>query len=151
MFGLFIIIVLINSLGLIPYVFTPTAHIIIPIRLALPIWLGLYSNGWMIKTNQRFIHLVPTGTPGVLMPFIVIIETIRSVIRPITLSIRLIANIVAGHLLLRLTGGAITSLISLTPIFSAQLILLMLEVAVAFIQGYVFIILITLYVKEVFI
>ena len=85
------------------------------------------------------------------MPFIVIIERIRAIIRPLTLSIRLMANIVAGHLLLSLSGGAITRILRFIPLFSAQLILTLLELAVACIQGYVFIILIALYLKEVFI
>ena len=62
--ALFLIIIFINYLGLLPYVFTPTAHIVIPIRFAIPIWLGLYSNRWIIKPNQRFTHLVPVGAPN---------------------------------------------------------------------------------------
>ena len=97
-----------------------------------------------------FIHLVPVGTPPALMPLIVVIESIRRLIRPITLSIRLMANIVAGHLLLSLTRSSIHNLSSFLGSMPAQFILLGLEIAVAIIQGYVFMILMTLYLKEVY-
>lgn len=83
------------------------------------------------------------------MPFIVVIETIRALIRPLTLSIRLIANIVAGHLLLSLTGGGVTRVLSFFPSFVSQTALVVLELAVAGIQAYVFIVLVVLYAKEV--
>lgn len=85
------------------------------------------------------------------MPLIVVIETIRAVIRPITLSIRLMANMVAGHLLLRLAGGGIRRVVVLIPLFVGQTALVVLELAVAAIQSYVFIVLVVLYAKEVFV
>jgi F-type H+-transporting ATPase subunit a len=93
-------------------------------------------------------HLVPRGTPVVLIPFIVLIESIRILIRPITLAIRLMANIVAGHLLLSLAGGGLNSLIRFLPLLISQTALTILELAVACIQGYVFIVLVALYSKE---
>jgi F-type H+-transporting ATPase subunit a len=94
---------------------------------------------------------VPQGTPSVLIPFIVIIETIRNVIRPGTLAIRLSANIIAGHLLLTLLGNTGNSLSSslLAILILTQLLLLSLESAVAIIQSYVFTILRTLYSREI--
>lgn len=145
----FVAIFTINFVGLIPYVFTPTAHIILPLSLAIPFWGGAYLFGWILKSGESLAHLVPVGTPALLIPFIVIIETISAVIRPLTLSIRLMANIVAGHLLLSLTGGGINSTLSFIPLFLSQTILIFLELAVAAIQAYVFIVLITLYAKEV--
>ena len=96
-------------------------------------------------------HLVPLGTPGVLMPFMVLIETIRNVIRPGTLAVRLAANIIAGHLLLVLLGNQGPSLTSyfLFLLIGAQILLLILERAVAVIQSYVFAVLTTLYSREV--
>lgn len=85
------------------------------------------------------------------MPFIVLIETVRALIRPLTLSVRLMANIVAGHLLLRLAGGRVGSFISFLPLFISQTALIGLELAVAGIQAYVFIVLVSLYAKEVFV
>ena len=96
-------------------------------------------------------HLVPQGTPSVLMPFIVLIETIRNIIRPGTLAVRLSANIIAGHLLLTLlgnTGNSISSFI-VSILILTQLLLLSLESAVAIIQSYVFTILRTLYSREI--
>jgi F-type H+-transporting ATPase subunit a len=96
-------------------------------------------------------HIVPLGTPGVLIPFIVLIETIRNVIRPGTLAVRLTANIIAGHLLLVLLGnqGPSSSSRIILILISTQILLLMLERAVALIQSYVFAVLTTLYSREV--
>lgn len=97
-----------------------------------------------------FCHLVPQGTPGVLMPFIVLIETISNIIRPGTLAVRLTANIIAGHLLITLLGntgpGIITAIVSILII--TQILLLTLESAVSIIQSYVFAVLSTLYSSE---
>ena len=94
--------------------------------------------------------MVPLGTPSFLIPIIVIIETVSNIIRPMTLSIRLAANIVAGHLLLTLLGsqGPIISMIILTILIIRLILLLILEVAVACIQSYVFTILRSLYLNE---
>jgi F-type H+-transporting ATPase subunit a len=96
-------------------------------------------------------HLVPLGTPGVLMPFMVLIETTRNVIRPGTLAVRLAANMIAGHLLLVLLGnqGPSASSTILSLLLVTQILLLTLESAVAVIQSYVFAVLATLYSSEV--
>jgi F-type H+-transporting ATPase subunit a len=96
-----------------------------------------------------FAHLVPIRTPGVLMPFMVLIERIRRIIRPLTLAIRLSANIIAGHLLLTLLGNQLANLRMLGVIFPTEILLVGLEIAVSLIQAYVFSILITLYISEV--
>jgi F-type H+-transporting ATPase subunit a len=94
---------------------------------------------------------VPQSTPGALIPFIVLIESIRNVIRPLTLAVRLIANIVAGHLLITLLGNqtAVASNIILISLILTQILLLTLESAVAVIQSYVFAVLSTLYASEI--
>jgi F-type H+-transporting ATPase subunit a len=96
-------------------------------------------------------HLVPLGTPGVLIPFIVLIETVSNVIRPGTLAVRLAANIIAGHLLLVLLGnqGPSITFSLLRVLLVTQILLLTLERAVAVIQSYVFAVLATLYSREV--
>jgi F-type H+-transporting ATPase subunit a len=96
-------------------------------------------------------HLVPQGTPAILMMFIVLIETIRNIIRPLTLAVRLTANIIAGHLLITLIGNqaAVRSIITLLGVINAFILLTILEMAVAFIQAYVFAVLLTLYVNEI--
>lgn len=98
-----------------------------------------------------FAHLVPQGTPGVLMPFMVVIETVSNLIRPGTLAVRLAANIIAGHLLLTLLGGTGSGLgLTLAMLLViCQILLLVLEFAVAVIQSYVFAVLRTLYTGEV--
>lgn len=149
--SLFSFIILNNFLGLFPYIFTATRHLTLNLTLALPLWFSLLLYGWIKKTNHIFTHLVPQGTPFVLIPFIVCIESIRNIIRPITLTVRLTANIIAGHLLLTLLreiGPNLNPLLSPIIIISAS-ILLTLESAVAIIQSYVFSVLITLYSSEI--
>ena len=132
------------------YIFTRSNHISFTLTLALPIWIGSIVFSIKNQYNILFAHLVPRGAPVALIPVMVIIETVRNVIRPGTLSIRLAANIVAGHLLLTLLGSqglAVRGLIILGLIVSLVL-LLCLELAVACIQAYVFTILRSLYLNE---
>ena len=94
---------------------------------------------------------MPSGTPLPLAPFIVLIELVRNFMRPLTLSIRLAANIVAGHLLLRLIRGPLTgvNIFIFSLLLVAVILIICLEIGVAFIQGYVFITLSSLYIAEV--
>lgn len=149
--SLFSLILFNNFLGLFPYVFTSSSHLTLTLALALPLWLSFIIYGWINHTQHMFAHLVPQGTPAVLIPFIVCIETIRNVIRPGTLAVRLAANIIAGHLLLTLLGntGPSLSYSILSLLIVAQIALLVLESAVAIIQSYVFAVLRTLYSREV--
>nr|YP_010535004.1 ATP synthase F0 subunit 6 [Meloe proscarabaeus]UYA96971.1 ATP synthase F0 subunit 6 [Meloe proscarabaeus] len=149
--SLFSFILMNNFLGLFPYIFTSTSHMVLTLGLALPLWLTFMLYGWINHTVHMFAHLVPQGTPPILMPFMVCIETISNVIRPGTLAIRLSANMIAGHLLMTLlgsTGPALpVSMISILII--VQLMLLLLESAVSIIQSYVFAVLTTLYSSEI--
>nr|AQP29010.1 ATP synthase F0 subunit 6 [Bulbitermes sp. D TB-2017] len=149
--SLFLMILTNNFLGLFPYIFTSTSHLTLTLTLALPMWMSFMLFGWIKNTNHMFEHLVPQGTPTMLMPFMVIIETISNLIRPGTLAVRLTANMIAGHLLLTLLGnnGPAMSHTLLTVLIIAQILLLILEAAVAIIQSYVFAILSTLYSSEV--
>lgn len=149
--SLFRLIVFNNFLGLLPYVFTRSSHIVITLSLSLPLWVTLIIFGWLNHTQHIFAHLVPQGTPFVLIPFIVLIETISNVIRPGTLAVRLAANIIAGHLLLTLLGntGPSLSISILSILIFSQILLLILESAVAIIQSYVFAVLRTLYTREI--
>jgi len=146
----FIFILFSNFIGLFPYIFTCTSHLSITITLDLPIWIGRILISIIYQYNSLLAHLVPTGTPGVLMPIIVIIETVSSVIRPGTLSVRLGANIIAGHLLLTLLGsqGPNRAIVPLSILFVGLILLLILEVGVSCIQSYVFTILRSLYLNE---
>nr|YP_009630371.1 ATP synthase F0 subunit 6 [Antarctoperla michaelseni]QBP33874.1 ATP synthase F0 subunit 6 [Antarctoperla michaelseni] len=149
--SLFSVILFNNFLGLFPYVFTSSSHLVMTLALALPLWLSFMVYGWINHTQHMFAHLVPQGTPAVLMPFMVCIETISNVIRPGTLAVRLAANMIAGHLLLTLLGNTGPSLTYsiLSLLIVAQIALLVLESAVAIIQSYVFAVLSTLYSSEV--
>jgi len=149
---LILLIIFNNSIGLIPYVFTSTSHIAITLALALPLWLSFIIYGWINNTNHIFTHLVPQGTPGPLIIFMVLIETVSNVIRPGTLAIRLAANIIAGHLLLTLLGnqGPNLPLTLISGLIFTQILLLLLESAVALIQSYVFVVLSVLYSSEVY-
>nr|URH16831.1 ATP synthase F0 subunit 6 [Glyptotermes pubescens] len=149
--SLFSLILFNNFLGLFPYIFTSTSHLTMTLTLALPLWVSFMVFGWINNTNHMFEHLVPQGTPTLLMPFMVCIETISNIIRPGTLAVRLTANMIAGHLLLTLLGnnGPTISYSLLSILIMAQILLLILESAVAIIQSYVFAVLSTLYSSEV--
>lgn len=147
--SIFVFIIINNIIGLIPYVFTSSSHLIFSLALALPLWLAFILYGWINKRQSIFAHLLPTGTPGVLIPFIVIIETIRNIIRPGSLSVRLMANIIAGHLLMSLLGNNTGRMILIISTIVVYTRLILFESAVALIQGYVFITLTTLYSREI--
>nr|YP_010535302.1 ATP synthase F0 subunit 6 [Megacopta lobata]UYA97802.1 ATP synthase F0 subunit 6 [Megacopta lobata]UYA97815.1 ATP synthase F0 subunit 6 [Megacopta lobata]UYA97828.1 ATP synthase F0 subunit 6 [Megacopta lobata] len=151
MIALFNLIFTNNILGLLPYIFTSSSHLIFSLTLAMPLWVSIMLFGWIKKTNNMFAHLVPSGTPTVLMPFMVIIETISNLIRPGSLAVRLTANMIAGHLLMSLLGNnTMTAQSVMIPlIMMIQMMLMLFETAVAVIQAYVFSVLSTLYTSEV--
>nr|YP_009502497.1 ATP synthase F0 subunit 6 [Neptis alwina]AWV82899.1 ATP synthase F0 subunit 6 [Neptis alwina] len=149
--SLFFFILFNNFLGLFPYIFTSTSHLNISLSLSLTLWLSFMIYGWINNTQHMFIHMIPQGTPTILMPFMVLIETISNIIRPGTLAVRLTANMIAGHLLLTLlssTGINMPNYLVIILIF-IQILLLILESAVAVIQSYVITILSTLYSSEI--
>nr|WGT74399.1 ATP synthase F0 subunit 6 [Paduniella sp. LP-2022] len=148
--AIFLFIMFNNFMGLYPYIFTSTSHMPSNLTYALSLWLSLMIFGWIKNTNHMFIHLIPQGTPFILIPFMVMIEMISNIIRPLTLTVRLTANMIAGHLLLTLLSSLKNSLSTpLIPfLIMTQIILLTLEASVAIIQAYVFMILISLYSKE---
>nr|AID67407.1 ATP synthase F0 subunit 6 [Biston panterinaria] len=149
--SLFSFILFNNFLGLFPYIFTSTSHLNLSLSISLPLWLSFMLYGWINNYQHMFSHMIPQGTPTVLMPFMVLIETISNIIRPGTLAVRLTANMIAGHLLMTLlssTGSNMTYYMMMILIM-IQMLLLILESAVAVIQSYVIAILSTLYSSEV--
>nr|YP_010478363.1 ATP synthase F0 subunit 6 [Nesophrosyne sp. 48 GMB-2012]UVI59807.1 ATP synthase F0 subunit 6 [Nesophrosyne sp. 48 GMB-2012] len=150
MVSMFLFLLMINIMGLMPYVFTASAHLSMSLAIALTMWMSLMLYGWINSTNKMFTHLVPMGTPNLLMPFMVLIESISNLIRPGSLAVRLTANMIAGHLLMSLLGN---NLISNFPLLLIMMWLFMglmaFELAVAFIQSYVFMTLSTLYSSEI--
>nr|YP_004021120.1 ATP synthase F0 subunit 6 [Micadina phluctainoides]BAJ24521.1 ATP synthase F0 subunit 6 [Micadina phluctainoides] len=149
--SMLLLIMINNLMGLFPYLFTSTSHMNMTLTLALPLWMSFMIFGWTKNSESMFTHLVPSGTPGVLMPFMVCIESISNFIRPGTLSVRLAANMIAGHLILTLLGNTTMSIsMKILPfMLIIQMLLLTLETAVAMIQGYVFAVLSTLYASEI--
>nr|YP_009750086.1 ATP synthase F0 subunit 6 [Eudarcia gwangneungensis]QIJ46445.1 ATP synthase F0 subunit 6 [Eudarcia gwangneungensis] len=148
--SLFMFILFNNFLGLFPYIFTSTSHLTISLSLSLSLWISFMMFGWINNTQHMFSHLIPHGTPNMLMPFMVTIETISNIIRPGTLAIRLTANMIAGHLLITLLGNSSSSIpfYLIYMLIFIQILLLILESAVAIIQSYVISILSTLYSSE---
>nr|AZZ89066.1 ATP synthase F0 subunit 6 [Plectoderini sp. SX-2018] len=144
----FIIISTNNMMGLFPYIFTTTSHLVTSMSMALPMWMMLMMYGWLNHTNSMFMHLLPTGTPYPIMPMMIMIETTGNIIRPISLSVRLTANMIAGHLLMTLLGN-MNDLNSTFLTFPIKMILISFESAISIIQAYVFSTLITLYSSEI--
>nr|YP_011026052.1 ATP synthase F0 subunit 6 [Stephanitis pyrioides]WQM87490.1 ATP synthase F0 subunit 6 [Stephanitis pyrioides] len=145
--SIFFVILMNNLMGLMPYIFTSTSHMVVNLTLALPLWLSIMLFSWTNKTKMMLIHLTPMGTPEPLMPFMVMIEMISNIIRPISLSVRLTANMITGHLLMTLLETSIQ--LKNLPILIIQMFLMTFETAVALIQSYVFMMLMTLYISEV--
>nr|AJF44095.1 ATP synthase F0 subunit 6 [Apis mellifera syriaca] len=147
--SLMLYIMITNIFSLIPYVFTLTSHLLLNMILSLTLWFSfliylIYNNYIMFLS-----HLVPLNSPVFLMNFMVIIELISLIIRPWTLSIRLSANLISGHLILTLLGIFISNFISILPInLMIQNMLLTLEIFMSMIQSYVFSILLILYFSE---
>lgn len=145
----FLYLVFRNLIGLFPFVFTRTAHPLITLGLGLVFWISFFLIGWGKRFKSRAAHLVPNGRPIVLAPLIVLIESVSHLIRPFTLSIRLAANMMAGHLIIGLLSRiSIINLLGFSISIFLQRILLLLEFGVAIIQGFVFRILLLLYALE---
>nr|WMV00394.1 ATP synthase F0 subunit 6 [Maoricicada tenuis] len=148
--SLFTFILLNNLLGLLPYIFTSSSHLVFTMSLALPLWLSFMIYGFINNVNHMFCHMVPSGTPNILMPFMVIIESISNLIRPGSLAVRLTANMIAGHLLMTLLGNLPMNYEYYSGmIIIFQILLMLFELAVCMIQSYVFMVLSTLYYSEV--
>ena len=149
-FSLFIFVLFCNMVGMLPYSFTVTSHIIVTLAFALFIFIGVTILGFVIHGFKYLKIFVPSGVPMVLLPIIMIIEIISYLSRPVSLSVRLFANMMAGHTMLKVFGGFVISLglvagwLPLT--FSVALT--GLEILVAFLQAYVFAILTCIYLND---
>jgi F-type H+-transporting ATPase subunit a len=149
-FSLFMFVLFCNMLGMIPYTFTVTSHIIVTFILATFIFIGVTIIGFA-KHGIGYLKLfVPSGVPVVLLPLIVVIEVISYLSRPISLSVRLFANMMAGHTMLKVFGGFVVSLglIGGWLPLSFSVALTGLEILVAFLQAYVFAILTCIYLND---
>nr|YP_009510293.1 ATP synthase F0 subunit 6 [Polyacanthonotus rissoanus]BBA85461.1 ATPase subunits 6 [Polyacanthonotus rissoanus] len=151
--SLMVFLIMLNLLGLLPYTFTPTTQLSLNMGFAVPLWLATVIIGMRNQPTAALGHLLPEGTPIPLIPVLIIIETISLFIRPLALGVRLTANLTAGHLLIQLIATAAFVLTPMMPtvaiLTTAVLFLLtLLEVAVAMIQAYVFVLLLSLYLQE---
>ena len=149
-FCLFTFVLFCNMIGMIPYSFTVTSHIIVTLLLAVFIFIAVTVIGF-IKHGLGYLKLfVPSGVPALLLPLITVIEIISYLSRPVSLSVRLFANMMAGHTMLKVFGGFVISLGLLggwLPL-SFSVALTGLEILVAFLQAYVFAILTCIYLND---
>ncbi len=155
-FSLFMFVLVANLFGMFPYFFTVTSHIIVTFALAMVVIMTVIIYGFM-KNGMSFLKLfVPSGVPGALIPLVTLIEVISFLSRPISLSVRLFANMLAGHITLKVFSGFIVSLSAMgaVGIFGSILPLGMtvaltaLEFLVAFLQAYVFTVLTCMYLND---
>nr|YP_097173.1 ATP synthase F0 subunit 6 [Aneides hardii]AAU20610.1 ATP synthase F0 subunit 6 [Aneides hardii] len=151
--SLMVFIISMNLLGLLPYTFTPTTQLSMNLGLAAPMWLATVILGLRNQPTMTLGHLLPEGTPTLLIPTLILIETISLFIRPLALGVRLTANLTAGHLLIQLISTAIFILLPLMPMVATMTLMMLflltlLEIAVAMIQAYVFVLLLSLYLQE---
>jgi F-type H+-transporting ATPase subunit a len=155
-YSLFFFILIANLTGNIPYSYTITSSIMVSIGLSLTIFIAVTLMGLTIHKLHFFAYFIPSGTPLALVPSLVLIELISYISRAGSLGIRLFANIVAGHTLLKIlstflyqmfSGSIIIAILTLIP-FSIFVTLIGLELAVSFIQAYIFSILVCSYIKD---
>ena len=150
---IFASIIIINLTGLIPYTFSLSSHLIFTLSIGLPIWLTFILSRFSKNTKASIAHFLPDGAPDWLNPFLIIIETTRIIVRPLTLSFRLAANIRAGHIVLGLINiycraAVFNSLLSTISLLSVSIGYILFEVAICLIQAYIFCLLLTLYSND---
>jgi F-type H+-transporting ATPase subunit a len=154
-FNIFILILIFNINGLLPYSFTITSQIIVTLQLALSMFIGIIIIGFYNKDLKFLLLFVPKNIPKILVPFLTLIEVVSFLIRPFSLSVRLFANMLAGHTLLFIIASfnffiAINYiLVLILPLFFIFFILI-LEFAIAFVQAYIFVILISIYLNDLY-
>ena len=153
--ALFLFIVLINLRGLIPYVFSTTSHLGVSLTLGFPLWFILIISSVQYNYEVFIASLLPIGAPALLNPFLVVIEAVRIIVRPLTLSVRLMANMRAGHIVLTIVGSYLTAVLlsmrssmSVLLLRSIQIFYTIFEFGIAIIQAYIFCLLISLYFDD---
>ena len=150
----FFFLVFCNFLGLVPYVFRRTRHLIITFSIAIPFWFRLLLSSVFWNFVSFFSHFLPFGAPSFLNPFLVVVETVSVLVRPITLSVRLAANIGAGHIVIGLIGTYFVGAIFSFSLFSGFFLFLLevfyfcFEFGICLVQGYIFSLLLVLYSDE---
>ena len=160
---IFLVIVALNLVGMIPFSFTITSHIVVTFLLSFTIFIGINIRAILDKQLTFFGLFLPSGAPLIIAPFLVLIELISYIARVFSLAIRLFANMMAGHTLLKILIGfsfliGSQNLTSTWPlvmvavvIFFLVFVITFLEVAIALLQGYVFTVLLCLYIKDLYV
>nr|YP_010713455.1 ATP synthase F0 subunit 6 [Batracobdella cancricola]WDA96156.1 ATP synthase F0 subunit 6 [Batracobdella cancricola] len=151
--SLFILFIFINLMGMIPYSFSISTHLIFTLSLGFPLWLTIISSSLTNNKKEFIASLLPNGAPDWLNPFLVLIETISIMVRPLTLSFRLAANMSAGHIVLGLLGMYMSAAINTSTMSSILLLMLstgyiLFEFAICLIQAYIFCLLLSLYTDD---
>lgn len=149
-FTIFVVVLMGNMLGMIPYSFTYTSHIAVTMGLALAIFIFVTILGFIKHGTHFFSLFCPAGLPLALKPLIIPIEVLSYLIRPVTLSVRLFANMMAGHLMLKVFAGFSVVMgvgLGILPMF-LNVALIGFEFLIAFLQAYVFTILTCIYLKD---
>ena len=149
-FTLFMFVLLGNLLGMVPYSFTFTSHIVVTFAMAIVIFIFVTILGFVKHGMHFFSFFAPPGTPVVMLPLLVPIEIISYLSRPISLSVRLFANMLAGHTLIKVIAGFIPALGIIFGVLPLALVVALtgLEILIAFLQAYVFAILTCLYIND---
>jgi ATP synthase subunit 6 len=148
--SLFLLLVFVNLLGLNPYSLRISSHLIFTLSFGLPLWISIILSSASYKPKAFIAHFLPDGAPTWLNPFLILIETVRIAVRPLTLSFRLAANIRAGHIVLGLVGLYIAVALRQTraltiPLIIVAILYILFEVAICIIQAYIFCLLLSLY------
>lgn len=149
-FSLFMFILFANLLGMVPFSFTTTSHIIVTFAMALVVFLGVTVIGFA-RHGMHYLKLfVPGGVPVFMLPLLVVIEVISYLIRPVSLSVRLFANMTAGHTMLKVFAGFVISLGVLAGWAPLAFVVALtgLEILIAFLQAYVFTVLTCIYLND---
>nr|UUC08029.1 ATP synthase F0 subunit 6 [Exechonella vieirai] len=147
---LLMVIILLNLTGLSPYTFSMTSHLALNLTLSLPLWTAVILASLTYNSTLFIAHLLPESTPTPLNPFICIIELVSNLVRPLTLAIRLTANISTGHILMSLLSTPFTTFSPSSMMMSTLMgtMYFMFEMAVSLVQAYIFTLLPALYMDE---
>ena len=151
---LFLFIIFLNFFGLFPYVFSGSSHLVLTLSFSFVFWVSLLVSSVFFSPESFVSHFLPSGAPSFLNPFLVLVETVRVCVRPITLSVRLAANIGAGHIVIGLIGtyfsGSFFSerYLSFLSLFFVERFYFIFEFGICLVQGYIFSLLLVLYSDE---
>lgn len=147
---LFVFLIFLNLSGLFPYVFSLTRHLAVNFSLSFPVWVAIVMMSVSFDFASFLAHLQPMGSPSFLNPFLCVIEMVSLCVRPITLSVRLTANLTTGHILMALLGSSFfgSGVFFLCLVSFIGAFYFIFEMAVCFIQSYIFTLLSVLYVDD---